>query len=133
MSDVVEQLAGVLPAERVLAGREAADDYHHDECLTVPAVAPSVVVRPETTAEVADVLRYADAEGIPVTARGSGTGLSGAAAPGDTSILVSFERMNQVLEIDTENHIAVVQPGVSLDELDELTRAHGLVYPVYPG
>lgn len=133
MSDVVEQLAGVLPAERVLAGHEAADDYHHDECLTVPAVAPSVVVRPESTAEVADVLRYADAEGIPVTARGSGTGLSGAATPGDTSILVSFERMNKVLEIDTDNHVAVVQPGVRLNELDELTRAQGLVYPVYPG
>lgn len=133
MSDVVEQLAGVLPAERVLAGHEAADDYHHDECLTVPAVAPSVVVRPETTAEVADVLRYADSEGIPVTARGSGTGLSGAATPGDTSILVSFERMNKVLEIDTDNHVAVVQPGVRLNELDELTRAQGLVYPVYPG
>ena len=133
MSDVVEQLAGVLPAERVLAGHEAADDYHHDECLTVPAVAPSVVVRPETTAEVADVLRYADSEGIPVTARGSGTGLSGAATPGDTSILVSFERMNEVLEIDTDNHVAVVQPGVRLNELDELTRAQGLVYPVYPG
>jgi glycolate oxidase len=133
MSDVVEQLAGVLPAERVLAGHEVADDYHHDECLTVPAAAPAVVVRPESTDEVADVLRYADAEGIPVTARGSGTGLSGAATPGDTSILVSFERMNQVLEIDTDNHVAVVQPGVRLNELDELTRAQGLVYPVYPG
>ncbi len=129
----MEQLAGVVPAERLLTGEEIAEDYTHDECLTVDAVAPVVVVRPESTEEVAAVLRYADAERIPVTARGSGTGLSGAAVPGESSILVSFERMNKVLEIDTENHIAVVQPGVRLNELDELTRTHGLMYPVYPG
>jgi glycolate oxidase len=48
-------------------------------------------------------------------------------------VVVSFERMNAVLEIDTENHVAVVQPGVTLAELDEATAAHGLIYPVFPG
>jgi glycolate oxidase len=48
-------------------------------------------------------------------------------------ILVAFDRMDQILEIDTENHVAVVQPGVRLDQLDEVTRQHDLVYPVYPG
>jgi glycolate oxidase len=133
MTDVVAQLAGMLPADRVLSGEQIGEDYTHDECLTVPAVTPAVVVCPETTAEVAEVLRFADAERIPVTARGSGTGLSGAATPGTSSIVVSFERMNQVLDLDTENHMAVVQPGVRLNELDEVTRSHGLVYPVYPG
>lgn len=133
MADVVEQLAGVLPGDRVLSGEQIAEDYTHDECLTVPAVAPVAVVQPESTDEVAAVLRYADTERIPVTARGAGTGLSGAAIPGRESILVSFERMNRVLEIDTDNHMAVVQPGVRLNELDEITRSHGLVYPVYPG
>ena len=133
MTDVVGRLEGVLPADRVLHGEQIGEDYTHDECLTVPAVVPAVVVCPETTAEVAEVLRLADAEGIPVTARGSGTGLSGAATPGEGSIVVSFERMNRILELDTDNHMAVVQPGVRLNELDEVTRAHGLVYPVYPG
>src|SRR5205085_3079021 len=77
--------------------------------------------------------RAANEHAIPVTARGSGTGLSGAAAPEPGGIVVSFERMNRVLEIDTENHVAVVQPGVTLAELDEATAAHGLVYPVFPG
>lgn len=133
MADVVEQLAGVLPAERLLTGADIGEDYTHDECLTVDAGTPSVVVRPESTDEVAAVLRYADAERIRVTARGAGTGLSGAARPGETSILVSFERMNQLLEIDTANNVAVVQPGLQLDQLDELTRPHGLAYQVYPG
>ena len=133
MADVVEQLAGVLPAERLLTGADIGDDYTHDECLTVDAGTPSVVVRPESTDEVAAVLRYADAARIPVTARGAGTGLSGAARPGESSILVSFERMNQLLEIDTDNNVAVVQPGLQLDQLDELTKPHGLAYQVYPG
>jgi glycolate oxidase len=70
---------------------------------------------------------------VPVTARGSATGLSGAATPLPDGIVVSFERMASVLEIDTENHVAVVQPGVTLAQLDEATAAKGLVYPVYPG
>lgn len=133
MGDVRERLAGVVPAERLLSGADIGDDYTHDECLTVAPVTPSVVVRPETTDEVAEVLRLADAERIPVTARGAGTGLSGSATPGADSIVVSFERMNRVLEIDTVNHVAVVQPGVRLNELDAITRSHDLVYPVYPG
>lgn len=133
MGDLLSQLADVMPAARVQAGDEAAEDYSHDECLTVAAVVPAAVVRPESTEEVAAVLRLADAEGIPVTARGSGTGLSGAAVPGASGILVSFERMNKVLELDTDNHVAVVQPGLQLDQLDEVTSAAGLTYPVYPG
>jgi glycolate oxidase len=82
---------------------------------------------------VADVLRVADELRVPVTARGSATGLSGAATPLPDGIVVSFERMASVLEIDTENHVAVVQPGVTLAQLDEATAAKGLVYPVYPG
>ncbi len=133
MTELLDALAEVVAADRLSSGEDAGDDYAHDECLTVPARLPAAVVRPETTAEVADVLRVAQELGVPVTARGSGTGLSGAATPRGDGVVVSFERMARVLEIDTENHCAVVQPGVRLNELDELTAEHGLVYPVYPG
>ena len=133
MADLIDRLAGELGADRVQAGAECGEDYTRDECLTVQAVTPAVVVRPEHTDEVAAVLRIADEHRVPVTARGAGTGLSGAARPGEDAIVVSFERMNSVIEIDRDNHTAVVQPGVRLSELDELTREHGLVYPVYPG
>jgi glycolate oxidase len=133
MGDVMERLAGVVPAERLLGGDQIGEDYTHDECLTVAPGRPRGCRAPESTDEVAAVLRFADAEGIPVTARGSGTGLSGSATPGAGSIVVSFERMNRVLEIDTDNHVAVVQPGVRLDELDEVTAPHGPGVPGLPG
>lgn len=131
--DLAERLAELVGSANVRAGADAGDAYTHDEALTVEATTAAWVVCPGTTAEVAGLLALADETGTAVTARGSGTGLSGAAVPCPGGLLVSFERMNRVLEIDTENHMAVVQPGVTLAELDEATAAHGLVYPVFPG
>ncbi|HEY9391070.1 MAG TPA: FAD-binding oxidoreductase [Mycobacteriales bacterium] len=133
MSDVGAELAAIVGAEHVSSGAEVPPDYGHDEALGVPARPPAHLVRPADTAQVAEILRYANAAGLPVTARGSGTGLSGAAIPHPGGLVVSFERMNRVLDIDTANHVAVVQPGVTLAELDEATAAVGLVYPVFPG
>ena len=133
MADPAELLRNTVPSEHLLAGDAINDDYRRDEALTVDAVAPAALVRPGTTEEVAAVLRVANEHRIPVTARGSGTGLSGACVPLADGIVVSFERMNRVLEIDTDNHMAVVQPGVTLDQLDQELAPHGLVYPVFPG
>jgi glycolate oxidase len=123
--------ADALSADRILAG-DANDDYTHDEALGGVAVTPLAVLLPETTDEVAAIVRIANEHGIPVTARGSGTGLSGAAIPVEGGIVVSFERMKRI-EIDTENQVAIVEPGVTLAELDEITAKHSLSYPVYPG
>ena len=117
----------------VLTGDAIGDDYTHDEALTATPRVPLAVVRPSDTDQVAEVIRWAAGQGIPLTARGSGTGLSGACIPREDGVLISFEKMAAILEIDTANHVAVVQPGVTLHELDEATRAHGLVYPVFPG
>jgi glycolate oxidase len=132
MADLGDRLAGIVGAGHVVTG-DAAADYGHDEALTVDAVAPAWVVRPADAGEVAAILRLAGEHGVPVVARGAGTGLSGACTPTADSLVVSFERMDRILEIDTENHVAVVQPGVRLHELDEALAAVGLVYPVFPG
>jgi glycolate oxidase len=129
----VSALAGIVGAEHVLTGDAIGDDYTHDEALTAAPQRPLAVVRPADTEAVAAVLRWASEHGVPVTARGSGTGLSGACIPRADGILVSFERMAEILEIDTANHVAVVQPGVTLHDLDEALKPHGLVYPVFPG
>ena len=92
-----------------------------------------MVVTPTDTAQVSAVVAVAAELGVPVTARGAGTGLSGACIPEPDGILVSFERMAALLEIDEANQVAVVQPGLTLAELDEATAAVGLVYPVFPG
>ncbi|MDQ3406076.1 MAG: FAD-binding oxidoreductase [Actinomycetota bacterium] len=133
MTDIGSTLADIVGTKHVFSGADAAAEYAHDESLTGTPVRPAHVVRPSSSAEVAEILTLASGTGTPVTARGSGSGLSGAAVPRADAILVSFERMNKVLEIDTENHVAVVQPGVTLQELDERTAEAGLVYPVYPG
>ncbi len=130
---LVEDLAGVVGPDQVLTGEPAVEDYGHDEALAVHAAIPAAVVWPRSAAEVAGVLRVATDRSVPVTARGSGTGLSGAAVPVPGGLVVSFERMAAILEIDVDNHVAVVQPGVTLTQLDEATAGYGLVYPVYPG
>jgi glycolate oxidase len=133
MGDLAELLAESVGASRVLSGDQINDDLTHDEALGGIAQRPAAVVFPESAADVAGILELANEHQVPVTARGSGTGLSGAAIPHADGILVAFDRMNQIIEIDTDNHVAVVQPGVQLHQLDEVTRQHGLVYPVYPG
>ena len=132
-ADLIERLAEVVGADHVLAGDAIKDDYTHDEALTATPERPAAVVLPATTDEVAAVLRIADERGVPVTARGAGTGMSGACVPRPDGIVVSFERMTAIVEIDTDNFVAVVEPGVQLDQLDAALAPLGLVYPVFPG
>jgi glycolate oxidase len=101
--------------------------------LTGDPVRPLAVVRAVSPEDVVSVLRICDELRVPVTARGAGTGLSGACVPRADGIVLALERMNDIVEIDVENHVAVVQPGVSLDQLDAALAPFGLVYPVCPG
>jgi glycolate oxidase len=132
-ADLVRRLREAVGADAVRAGDEIAPDYGVDESLKAEAVMPAAVVLPSDTAQVAAVVAVAVDLGIPLTARGAGTGLSGACIPSPGGIVVSFERMAALLEIDDAGHVAIVQPGLTLAELDAETARHGLVYPVFPG
>jgi glycolate oxidase len=127
------ELRSIVGVTHVLDGARIEDDYHHDECLTTPPAVPELVVRPETAEHVSRVLRLANEHRIPVTVRGAGTGLSGGCTPRAGGILLSMERMNRIVEIDEANHVAVVEAGVTLAELDVATAERGLVYPIFPG
>lgn len=133
MEDVAAKFAGIVGDGNLLSGEAVGEDYAHDESLTVEPVKPAYVAKPADAGQVAALLVAAGEHDVPVTARGSGSGLSGAARPRGDGLLISFERMNSVLEVDTGNQVAVVQPGVTLAELDEKTEAAGLAYTVYPG
>lgn len=126
-------LVDIVGAANVDTGADIGDDETHDEALTTNPVRPLAVVRPGSTAEVAAIVHLAGPRGVPLTPRGSGTGLSGGCTPVDGGLVVSFERMNKILEIDTDNHVAVVEPGVTLADLDAALVRHQLVYPVFPG
>ncbi len=133
MADVATRLAGIVGDKNLLTGNAISEDYAHDEALTEAPQKPAYVAKPATADEVAELLKLATEQRLPVTARGSGCGLSGAAQPVEGGLLISFERMNAVLEVDAENHVAVVQPGVTLTQLDAKTAEVGLSYTVYPG
>lgn len=128
----IEQFIHILDSERVLTGEEIIEDYAHDELAEIQ-VFPDVVVEPETTEEVVQIMRLANERQIPITPRGSGTGLCGAAVPKEGGILLLTTRMNRVFEIDEENLMAVVQPGVILLNFIEMVTKQGLMYPPDPG
>ena len=132
-TDAAREFADIVGESRLLTGERIGPDYHHDEALVGEPVAPRFVARPQTAEQVAALLAAATRAQMPVTARGSGTGLSAAAPPCPNGLLISFERMNQILEIDADNPVAVVEPGVTLADLDTATAAEGLVYNVFPG
>ena len=127
------RFAEIVGNNNLLTGDAIPEDYWHDEELTNPPQQPTYVAKPASAEEVSQLLMAASEHGVPVTARGSGSGLSGAARPREDGLLISFERMNAVLEVDTTNQVAVVQPGVTLTELDAATADTGLRYMVHPG
>jgi glycolate oxidase len=131
--EFIDLLVARVGAHGIRTDADAIDDESHDEALGAEAVKPLAVVLPESTDQVADVLRTCAEHRVPVAARGTGSGLSGACIPPDGGVVVSFQRMNRVHEIDEETHLAVVQPGVQLDQLDAVLAEVGLAYPVYPG
>ena len=133
MSELLEQLRKAVGENHVVVGESIHADYTHDEALTTLPVVPRAVVFPGSTGEVSEVLRLASELRVPVVARGSGTGLSGAAVPVANGILLAFDRMKRIREIDTENQVAVVEPGVTLEQLNGELAPLGLIYPVSPG
>src|SRR6202789_3218328 len=93
---------------------------------------PSAVVLPRTAEQVQAVVRICDRHRIPFVARGSGTGLSGGALPAEGGIVISFARMNRILEIDIPNQRVVVEPGVINSHVTDAVAAHGYFYAPDP-
>jgi glycolate oxidase len=133
MTDVLAQLRKAVGDAFVLSGDQVHADYTHDEAMTARPVTPRAVALPASTAEVAEILRTASQMRVPVVARGSGTGLSGGCLPVSDGIVMAFDRMRTIKEIDRENQVAVVEPGVTLEDLDRALAPLGLVYPISPG
>jgi len=131
-ADAIDALVGILGTENVLVG-EDRKNYSRDEAPNTVGAMPEVVVRPTSSATIAEVLMLANKLRIPVTPRGAGTGLSGGAVPIHAGIVLSLEKMNRILEIDEENFTVAAEPGVVLKDLCQEVEAHGLYYPTYPG
>src|SRR3954447_6283805 len=123
-------LASAIAKLRKLLGQDAVLDrpenlmlYEYDASIEMNV--PGCIVFPRTTEDVSAIVRIANAEGVPLTPRGAGTGLSGGSIARDGGIVIVFSRMNRILEIDLENMRAVVEPGVINLELSAaVDKAH---------
>ncbi|XVV14831.1 FAD-binding oxidoreductase [Actinoplanes sp. CA-131856] len=122
----------------LLSGLDVVDDADvleslaHDDAEWAPYGRPAAAVRPRTTDDVRRVVAACAERGIPIVARGAGTGLSGGANAVDGAMIVDLSKMNRIIEIDAENMTATVQPGVVNDDLKKAVAAHGLWYPPDP-
>ena len=128
---LARELARRVGADSILWTDDSLLAYDVDG-FTLAKYPPDLVVLPTTTAQVAEVLGFARAHGLPVTARGAGTGLAGGALAEEGGILLVTARMDRVLEVDVSNRFAVVQPGVVNAHLSERVAPHGLHYAPDP-
>jgi glycolate oxidase len=129
--EFIAALAVICGAENVLTDREAKESYGHDETEDLSFL-PDVIVRPANAREISLILPLAGRHRIPVTPRAGGTGLSGGALPVHAGIVLSMERLNRILEIDTANLQAVTEPGVITQHFQEAVEKEGLFYPPDP-
>lgn len=118
--------------DRVFYGEDINEDYSHDELGSVKKL-PDLVVKPLSTEDVQKVMKYAFNNNIPVTARGSGTGLVGACVPLMGGIVIDLSGMNRMLELDEDNLTLTLEPGVLLMEIGKFVQEHDLFYPPDPG
>ena len=125
-------LQAIVGEGNVFWGEAINEDYAHDELGGISRM-PEALVRVKTTEEVSAIMKLAYEKTIPVTVRGSGTGLVGAAVPIHGGILLETTKMNQILALDPENLTVTVQPGVLLMELAAFAEANDFLYPPDPG
>lgn len=129
--ELIERLRQAVGAEQVLTDAEELTPYARDETEDLVGRL-DVAVFPGSTEEVAAVVRACAEARVPIVARGAGTGLSGGAIPVAGGVVLSTRRMAGILEIDAANLVAVVQPGVITQVLQEAVEAEGLFYPPDP-
>ncbi len=126
---ILREIAGDV---NVLCDDAISLDYGHDELGGIEKM-PDVLVRVHTTEEVSAIMKLAWERTIPVTVRGSGTGLVGSAVPVEGGILLETTQMNKILELDRNNLTVTVQPGVLLMELAAFAEENDFLYPPDPG
>jgi len=129
-ASLIKDLQSAIGVKSVLHAPEDLLVYEYD--ATIERGLPEAVVLPETSEEVAAVVRVAKRHGVPVTARGAGTGLSGGAIPCEGGIVIVTARMDRILKLDPANRLAVVQPGVINLDISKAAAPHGLYYAPDP-
>ena len=131
---IAKDLADIVGEKHLIYNDiESLEAFSHDE---IPGSEyrhmPEVVVRPQSAQEITEIMKLANREMIPVTPRGAGSGLSGGAVPVRGGIVVFLDRMNKIIEIDQENMMITLEPGVVSNDINECLKEYGLFYAGYP-
>ncbi len=127
---VLKELKNIVGPEYLSTAPEELVAYSYD--ATQRESLPWAVARPASPQEISEILKLANRELFPVVPRGAGTGMSGGSVPVRGGLVLSLERMNRILEIDEEDMIAVVEPGVVTGDLQREVESRGLFYPPDP-
>lgn len=128
--NIAKELNNIAGKENITTSREDLICYSYD--ATNQKFLPDAVVFPKTAEEISLVLKLANKEAFPVIPRGAGSGFSGGSLPVEGGVVVSLERMNKILKIDTDNLVAIVEPGVVTGDFQEEAENMGLFYPPDP-
>ena len=129
---LVDAIHARLPGLRLLTDEIDRESYRYDETAYLPAGLPRAVALPTTTEQVVELVRISAELRVPIVPRGAGSGLSGGSAGIEGALTIAFTAMDRILEIDRENLVAVVQPGVINAVLKAAVAEHGLFYPPDP-
>jgi glycolate oxidase len=130
MSRFVKRLGEIVGQDNMMTAPE--DLYCYSRDASWFQAMPEVVVRPHSTQEVAEIVKLANVEGVPITPRGAGTNLSGGAIPAKGGVVVDMSGMNKIMEIDRTDLRAVIEPGVVHVDLENELEKHGLFWPPDP-
>lgn len=128
---VIKELKSIVGDGNVLSSPEALLCYSYDGA-PVPTRLPDIVAIPSSTDDVQKIVKFASANGIRIIPRGAGTGLTGGSIPVEGGIVIPFTRMNRILEIDSENLMALVEPGVVTGNLCSAVEERHLLYAPDP-
>ncbi|GAB4208372.1 MAG: FAD-linked oxidase C-terminal domain-containing protein [Bacteroidia bacterium] len=127
----VDVFVSIVGRENILSEKEALFDYAHDETENL-IYYPEVVLFPQNSKQISEILKYCYQHLIPVTPRGAGTSLSGGALPVCGGVVLSLKKLNRILKIDAENFQVMLEPGVINYELQQALEPYGLFYPPDP-
>ncbi len=128
LSEHISSFKKIVGDPFVFTSEEDMYKYGRDETENLHFY-PDVVITPSSAEQISEIMKICNAARIPVTPRGAGTGLSGGALPDLGGVVISFERMNAIIEIDERNLQVTTEPGVITEVLQNAVKEKGLFYP----
>jgi glycolate oxidase len=128
--DIIKKITDIVGRDHCTTNLEDLHCYSYDG--TGKTFLPDVVAFPDSSTQIAALMRLASAHPFPVVARGAGSGMTGGSLPIHGGLVLSLSRLNHILEIDRDNQIAIVEPGVITGEFQQEVKKFGLFYPPDP-